>query len=119
MKFTRLISVTIFFFNCTFLLSQTKVSEFKYDDFKTPEYCGSACHTDIYQQWKQSLMAKAYTHEWDEIEYFKLALPHSETDERVAEVKAGCNGCHSPLAYVTGDIPPKKPSFNTRANESV
>lgn len=101
------------------LYPQTKVGEFKYDDFKTPEYCGTACHTEIYQQWRQAMMSEAFTHKWDEIEYFDLALPHSEKDERVAEVKAGCNACHSPLAYVTGDIPPKRPSFNTRANESV
>lgn len=101
------------------LYPQTKVGEFKYDDFKTPEYCGTACHTEIYQQWRQAMMSEAFTHKWDEIEYFDLALPHSEKDEKVAEVKAGCNACHSPLAYVTGDIPPKRPSFNTRANESV
>lgn len=64
-------------------------------------------------------MAQAFTHEWDDIEYFELALPHSEKDEKVAEVKAGCMSCHSPLAYVTNDIPPKRPKFNTRANEGV
>lgn len=101
------------------LFSQTKMGEYKYEDFKTPEYCGTSCHTDIYQQWKQAMMSEAFTHKWDEIEYFDLAVPHSEKDEKVAEVKAGCNGCHSPIAYVTGDIPPKRPSFNTRANESV
>lgn len=113
------ISLILFLMFNHVLLSQTKVGEFKYDDFKTPEYCGTACHIDIYQQWKQSMMSEAFTHKWDEIEYFDLALPHAEKDEKVAEVKAGCNGCHSPLAYVTGDIPPKRPSFNTRANESV
>ncbi|MCX8056494.1 MAG: NapC/NirT family cytochrome c [Ignavibacteria bacterium] len=101
------------------LFSQTKPGDFKYDDFKTPEYCGTSCHVDIYQQWRQAMMSEAFTHEWDEIEYFDLALPHSEKDENVAEVKAGCNACHAPLAYVTGDIPPKRPKFNTRANESV
>ncbi len=23
----------------------------KYDDFQTPQFCGTSCHTDIYQQW--------------------------------------------------------------------
>jgi hypothetical protein len=101
------------------IYSQTKMGEFKYDDFKTPEYCGTSCHTDIYQQWRQAMMSEAFTHKWDEIEYFDLAVPHSEKDAKVAEVKAGCNGCHSPIAYVTADIPPKRPSFNTRANEAV
>lgn len=92
---------------------------FKYDDFKTPEYCGSACHNDFYQQWKQAMMSQAFTHHWDEIEYFELAVPHAEKDPVVAEVKAGCNGCHAPLAFAAGDIPPKRPQFNTRANEGV
>ena len=108
-----------FVVSISFIYSQTKVGEFKYEDFKTPEYCGTACHIDIYQQWRQSMMSESFTHKWDEIEYFDLALPHSEKDEKVSEVKAGCIACHSPLAYVTGDIPPKRPSFNTRANESV
>jgi hypothetical protein len=90
-----------------------------YDDYKTPQFCGTSCHTDIYQQWQQAMMSKAYTHHWDEIEYFELALPHAEKDPIVAEIKAGCNGCHAPIAFLAGDIPPKKPEFNTRANESV
>lgn len=101
------------------LLRADQKPEFKYSDFQTPEYCGAACHAEFYQQWKQSMMAQAFTHEWDEIEYFNLAVPHSEIDPKVAEVKAGCNGCHSPLAYLSGDIPPKRPSENTRANEAV
>ncbi|MCF8241532.1 MAG: hypothetical protein K9J16_09100 [Melioribacteraceae bacterium] len=90
-----------------------------YDAFKTPEYCGTSCHTDFYQQWKQSMMSQAYTHHWDEIEYFELAIPHAEKDEKVAEVREGCNGCHAPLSYLAGDVPPPRPSENSRANEAV
>lgn len=96
-----------------------KRAAYKYDDFKTPEYCGTSCHNDIYRQWKQSMMAQAFTHHWDEIEYFDLALPHARLDEKVAEVEAGCNGCHTPMAYLTGDIPPQRPDKKTRANEAV
>lgn len=64
-------------------------------------------------------MSQSFTHDWDEIEYFKLALPHAEKDEVVAEVKAGCNGCHSPMAFLTGDIPPQRPQAETRANDGV
>jgi nitrate/TMAO reductase-like tetraheme cytochrome c subunit len=102
-----------------FVLSASEeYGKYTYDDFETPEYCG-ACHNNIYQQWQQSMMSVAFTHEWDDIEYFELALPHSELEPKVAEVKEGCNGCHSPLAFMTGDIPPKRPSEGTRANESV
>ena len=89
-----------------------------YNDFQTADYCGS-CHNNIYQQWEQMMMSQSFVHHWDEIEYFKLALPHSEIDTMVAGVKAGCNGCHAPLAFLAGDIPPKHPSEGTRANEGV
>ncbi|HPU94245.1 MAG TPA: NapC/NirT family cytochrome c, partial [Candidatus Saccharicenans sp.] len=91
----------------------------KYSDYQTPAFCGIQCHNDIYQQWKQAMMSQAYTHHWDEIEYFKLAVPQAEKDPVVAGVKAGCNGCHTPLAFLAGDIPPAVPAKGTRANESV
>ena len=90
-----------------------------YDDFMQPDLCGTSCHVDFYRQWQQAMMSQAYTHHWDEIEYFKLAVPHAEKDPKVAGVKAGCNGCHSPIAFLAGDVPPPLPSANSRANESV
>lgn len=90
----------------------------KYSDYESPRACGS-CHTDFYQQWLQMMMSQAYVHHWDEIEYFKLAVPHAEKDPVVAGVKAGCNGCHTPVAFFAGDVPPPKPEENSRANEAV
>ena len=94
------------------------LGKFSYDEFEKPEKC-SSCHNDIYQQWKQAMMSQAYTHHWDEIEYFELAVPHAQKDEKVAGVKAGCNGCHAPISFMAGDVPPPKPSENSRANEAV
>ncbi|MGB5848434.1 MAG: multiheme c-type cytochrome, partial [Ignavibacteriaceae bacterium] len=107
-----------------YLSSQVKVGAEalgtrSYDDYEKPEFCGTSCHTDFYQQWKQAMMSQAYTHKWDEVEYFKLAVPHAERDEKVAEVKAGCNGCHAPVSFLAGDVPPPLPEMNSRANESV
>jgi hypothetical protein len=90
-----------------------------YADYEKPEVCGTSCHVDFYQQWRQAMMSQAYTHHWDEIEYFKLAVPHAEKDPKVAGVKAGCNGCHAPMAFLAGDVPPPKPEAKSRANESV
>ena len=89
-----------------------------YEQFEKPGFCGTSCHVDFYQQWKQAMMSQAYTHHWDEIEYFKLAVPHAEKDPKVAGVKAGCNGCHAPMSFLAGDVPPPKPEANSRANES-
>lgn len=90
-----------------------------YDDYTSPSDCGSSCHVDFYRQWEQAMMSQAYTHHWDEIEYFKLAVPHAEKDPMVAGVKAGCNGCHAPMAFLAGRIPPPRPSEMSRANEGV
>lgn len=118
-KLFQIIILSIFLTIQLLSQSATKHGELSYEDFKTPEFCGVACHSDFYQQWKQSMMAQSYTHHWDEIEYFKLAIPHAEKDEKVAEVKDGCNGCHAPISYVAGDTPPPKPEMNSRANEGV
>ncbi len=98
--------------------SAAEMGKFKYEDFKKPSNCGM-CHKEIYQEWQQSMMSHSFTHKWDEVEYFELALPHSKKLEKVAGVKAGCIACHGPLAFLSGDIPPKKPSAGTRANEGV
>jgi hypothetical protein len=90
----------------------------KYDQYEKPEACKS-CHPDIYQQWTQAMMSHAYTHHWDEIEYFDLAVEHGKVDPKVAPVADGCNGCHTPIAFLAGDVPPPRPSENSRANESV
>jgi hypothetical protein len=89
-----------------------------YDDFQPDTLCAE-CHVDLARQHQQALMSQSFTHRWDEIEYFELALPHSLKEEKVAGVKAGCNGCHAPLAFLAGDIPPKRPAEGTRANEGV
>ncbi len=95
-----------------------EMGKLKYGDFKKHTMC-KGCHREIHQEWSQSLMSQSFTHEWDQVEYFKLALPHSKKLEKVAGVKAGCIGCHSPLAFLSGDIPPKEAKAGTRANEGV
>lgn len=116
-----LVIIFTIFLSLQFQATAQKASglgSFKYSDFQKPEYCGT-CHKDFYQQWQQAMMSQAYTHKWDEVEYFDLAVPHAEKDEKVAGVKAGCNGCHAPLSFLAGEIPPPRPSENSRANESV
>jgi len=98
---------------------ESKKGKYSYSDFKQAKYCGTSCHKAFKQQWDQSMMSMAYTHHWDEIEYFKLAVPHSENDPNMKGVHEGCNGCHAPLAYMAGDMPPPRPEDGSMANESV
>lgn len=127
-KFYKLLVLQIFLFliftNFSLSKEEIKAGEEahntrKYKEYQKPGACGTSCHVDIYQQWKQAMMSQAYTHHWDEIEYFKLAVPHAEKDKIVSGVKDGCNGCHAPISYLAGDTPPSKPEKNSRANESV
>jgi hypothetical protein len=37
----------------------------------------------------------------------------------MTEAVDGCNGCHAPLAYLAGDLPPPRPAEGSRANEGV
>ncbi len=102
-----------------FFLQAAESGAFSYDDFDSPGKSCNMCHQEIYREWKQSLMSQSFTHEWDGIEYFKLALPHALSLEKVAGVKSGCIACHAPLAYFSGDIPPKPVAAKTRANEGA
>jgi hypothetical protein len=90
----------------------------KYEDYEKPQACQS-CHTDIYYQWDQAMMSKSYTHHWDEIEYFDLAVAHAQKAPELKPVVDGCNGCHTPLAYLAGDVTPPRPQEGSRANEGV
>ncbi len=94
-------------------------NKYSYKDFESVKKCAS-CHPLIYQQWSQAMMSQAYTHPWDEIEYFTLAVAHSKAKPEIKDVVDGCNGCHTPLAFMGGkQFPPPRPSENSMANESV
>lgn len=91
---------------------------YQYKDFELATKCRT-CHVAFYEQWNQSMMSKAYTHHWDEIEYFDLAVAHAEKVPELKDAVDGCNGCHTPMAFMAGQLPPARPSENTKANESV
>ena len=96
--------------------SAAEMGKFPYEAFERSDDC-APCHAEIHEEWRQSLMSRSFTHEWDEVEYFQLALPHALKLEKVSEVKGGCIACHGPLAFLSGDIPPKPVREGTRANE--
>jgi len=122
---TRTISVLVWLFLFPLLLhaqptvpgGEHALGTRSYDDYDKPEVC-MQCHEDIYRQWEQAMMSQAFTHDWDEAEYFDLAIPHGDKDPKFKPVADGCNGCHAPLAYLAGDVPPPRPG-NSRADESV
>lgn len=118
---TCLLFLALFLMFATTVNGQQESLKSKYNvkDFETARKCGS-CHPGTYQQWSQSLMSQAYTHHWDEIEYFDLAVAHAAAKPELKEAVDGCNGCHTPLAFMGGrEFPPPRPSEKSIANESV
>jgi hypothetical protein len=91
--------------------------KYQYKDFETALKCRS-CHPGIYEQWSQAMMSQAYTHHWDEIEYFELVVPHAEVNPALKDPVDGCNGCHSPMAYMVGKFP-LRVRGEEHGNESV
>jgi hypothetical protein len=86
-------------------LEKARQGAHKYENYESSDLC-AACHKDITAQFRQSAMVRAQVLPWDQAEYFKLALPHTDQEAKVAPVKAGCINCHAPQAFLAGDIPP-------------
>jgi hypothetical protein len=66
-------------------------------DFDNAQVCG-ACHTEIYKQWRSSMMSQA----WDEPIYRALLKRASAATE--GRVDNFCTGCHTPIGLTTGQI---------------
>jgi hypothetical protein len=97
---------------------ESQKGKYAYKDFESASKC-KTCHPGIYEQWSQAMMSQAFTHHWDEIEYYDLAVAHVAANPALKDVVDGCNGCHSPLAFLGGPMPPARPQSKSMANESV
>lgn len=117
------IGLTIFVILSAFTVRLISTQEdlkgkYKFKDFESAKKC-KTCHTGIYEQWSQAMMSQAYTHHWDEIEYFEVAVKHAAAKPELKDAVDGCNGCHTPLAFMGTPLPPPRPSEKSMANESV
>ncbi|PSW14737.1 cytochrome c family protein [Photobacterium sanctipauli] len=70
------------------------------DMFEQPEVCQS-CHSEIYQQWKRSVMAKS----WDDPIYQALFKRASIATK--GEIDNFCIACHSPIGMTSMDATAK------------
>ena len=82
-----------------------KETQDKYNHYDNPQVC-LGCHIEKFDKWKNSQMSKAFTGDFFQAQYNKLAVVDAGRDEKVKGLKAGCIGCHSPSAYLAGDYPP-------------
>ncbi len=67
------------------------------DNFTGAPECG-VCHKQIYEQWKGSMHAAAFT---DPIWRAFVAMGSEETGGKIDKL---CIGCHTPIGLVTGDV---------------
>ncbi|WP_231737763.1 multiheme c-type cytochrome [Terracidiphilus gabretensis] len=75
--------------------------------FYTAEYCGH-CHKEAFHQWRQSVHANSFRAPW----YLKSV--NMLIDERGVQYSRHCEGCHNPVALLSGDLTqgmPKKRPF--------
>jgi cytochrome c554/c'-like protein len=80
--------------------------------FDEPEFC-AGCHLDIYNQWKNSMMA----HGWDDPVY--RALLNLASKDTGGKVDNFCVGCHSPVGLVTGEVKSTATGFTDQGMSKV
>jgi tetratricopeptide (TPR) repeat protein len=75
--------------------------------FPTAQYCGH-CHQEAYRQWRQSVHSNSFRAPW----YLKNV--NLLIDEKGVQYSRHCEGCHNPVALLSGDLSqgmPKKRPF--------
>jgi tetratricopeptide (TPR) repeat protein len=75
--------------------------------FYTAEYCGH-CHHEAYHQWRQTAHSNSFRAPW----YLKNV--NMLIDEKGVQYSRHCEGCHNPVALLSGDLSqgmPKKRPF--------
>jgi tetratricopeptide (TPR) repeat protein len=75
--------------------------------FPTAQYCGH-CHQEAYRQWRQSVHSNSFRAPW----YLKNV--NLLIEEKGVQFSRHCEGCHNPVALLSGDLSqgmPKKRPF--------
>jgi DNA-directed RNA polymerase subunit RPC12/RpoP len=75
------------------------------DDFSGAPECG-VCHKNIYNQWKGSMHAAAFS---DPVWRALMAMGSEETGGKTGKF---CIGCHTPAGLVTGDVTKSEDVFS-------
>lgn len=103
--------------------------EKKYHYFENPVIC-SGCHWDKFDRWSTSQHSKGFSGDFFQAQFYDVVLPSLSLDEKVANVADDCIGCHSPSAFLSGDMIPKRtkepdnhwnpsPEARTRADRGI
>lgn len=89
------------------VISQKEDQNKKYSYYENPIDC-SGCHWDRFDRWNTSQHSKGFTGDFFQAQFYDLVLPSLEFDDKITNVHEDCIGCHSPTAFLSGDmIPPR------------
>jgi hypothetical protein len=100
-----------------------------YHYFENPQVC-SGCHWDKFDRWNVSQHSKGFSGDFFQRQFYDLVLPSESFAPEVKNIKEGCIGCHSPSAFLAGElIPPetvnpdnhwnRSDEFKTRADQGI
>lgn len=76
-----------------------------YKYWENPRVC-SGCHWDKYSDWSRSQMGRGFSGDFFQAQFYQLALKSGKEDPDVKDVHEGCIGCHSPSAFLSGEMAP-------------
>lgn len=80
--------------------------------FPTAQYCGH-CHQESYRQWRQSAHSNSFRAPW----YLKNV--NALIDEKGVQYSRHCEGCHNPVALLSGDLSQGMPRKRPFEDEGV
>lgn len=89
------------------VLNQKENQKKEYHYFEDPQEC-SGCHWDRFDRWNTSQHSKAFTGDFFQAQFYDVVLPSRSFDEKIANVEQDCIGCHSPSAFLSGDMIPAR-----------
>lgn len=70
--------------------------------YESPVIC-SACHTEQFKQWSNSMHSKAYDNTFFSSFFKKIAIPDAKGNDSYSKEVKECTKCHAPVAYIAGD----------------
>ena len=80
--------------------------------FLSAEYCGH-CHKESYHQWRESAHSNSFRAPW----YLKNV--NALIDEKGVQYSRHCEGCHNPVALLSGDLSQGMPRKRPFAEEGL
>ncbi|MFC2076306.1 multiheme c-type cytochrome [candidate division KSB1 bacterium] len=78
-----------------------------YDRYDDPIVC-RGCHEEKFEVWETSQMSRSFSGDFFQAQYYDVVLKDAAIDPRATGEVSGCIACHSPSAFMAGDLPPER-----------